>query len=107
MPPFNRDVCLTLILSDCLQAVSPWIKHLQTHLCRLEAGVSQGNWEDRWAVGQREGEKKREEKREREKPKREADTEKNGERYPLTEKSRMGQKKPETERTERCPERDK
>lgn len=75
MPPFNRDVCLALILSHCLQAVSPWIKHLQTHLCQLEARLSQGDWEDRWAMGWREGEKKRED---RERPKREADTKKDG-----------------------------
>lgn len=63
MPSFNRDVCLALIFTHCLQAASPWIKHLQTHLCWLEARLSQGNWEDRWALW---AEGRREEKRERE-----------------------------------------
>lgn len=89
MPPFNKVVCLVFILSHCLQPMSPWIKHLQTNLCLwLEARLSQGSWEDRWVMGWREEKKKREERT----VKRDANSKKEGKRYPSTEKSRMRQK---------------
>ena len=88
MPPFNKDVCLVFTLSQCLQPTSPWIKHLQTYLWRLGAGLSQGSWEDRWVMGRREEKKEREERS----VKREANSKNEGKRDPSTEKSRMRQK---------------
>ena len=88
MPPFNKDVCLVFTLSHCLQPMSPWIKHLQTHLWRLGAGLSQGSWEDRCVMGRREEKKEREERS----VKREANSKNEGKRDPSTEKSRIRQK---------------
>lgn len=50
-----EDVCLTLMVSP-VTAASPWVEHLQAHLCRWKGGSHRGSCQEVGSRG-REGEK--------------------------------------------------